>query len=67
LEVGYSLPQVWTNRLSVSHARMYLRGTNLLCFSGFKLWDPELDTPNNNGSKYPIMRSLSIGLDITFK
>lgn len=67
LEIGYSLPQSWTDRIALRHARIYLRGTNLLCFSKFKLWDPELSTPNNNGLKYPIMRSFSVGLDITFR
>jgi TonB-linked SusC/RagA family outer membrane protein len=67
LEIGYSLPQLWTDKIALKHARIYLRGSNLLCFSKFKLWDPELNTPNNNGLRYPIMRSFSIGLDITFK
>jgi TonB-linked SusC/RagA family outer membrane protein len=65
LEVGYTLPQKWTDAIWISRARVYVRGANLLCFSKFKLWDPELDT--TNGLKYPIMRSFSIGLDITFK
>jgi TonB-linked SusC/RagA family outer membrane protein len=67
VEIGYSLPQKLTERAGINRARFYLRGTNLLCFSGFKLWDPELSTPSNNGLRYPIMRSFSIGLDITFK
>jgi TonB-linked SusC/RagA family outer membrane protein len=67
LEVGYTLPQQWSDKVWISRARIYLRGTNLLCFSDFKLWDPEIDTPNNNGLRYPIMRSFSVGLDITFK
>ncbi|MDR2087649.1 MAG: TonB-dependent receptor [Dysgonamonadaceae bacterium] len=66
LEVGYSLPRSWASRVAVKHARLYLRGTNLFHFSGFKLWDPELDTPEENGTGYPIMRSLSVGLEITF-
>jgi TonB-linked SusC/RagA family outer membrane protein len=67
LEVGYTFPQTWMSRVWVNHARIYLRGANLLCFSDFKLWDPEIDTPSNNGLRYPIMRSFSVGLDITFK
>jgi TonB-linked SusC/RagA family outer membrane protein len=65
LEVGYTLPQKWSEKAWISRARLYLRGANLLCFSDFKLWDPELDT--TSGLRYPIMRSFSIGLDITFK
>jgi TonB-linked SusC/RagA family outer membrane protein len=67
VELGYSMPVSWADKSFIRHARIYLRGTNLLCLSDFKLWDPELDSPNNNGMKYPIMRSFSIGLDITFK
>jgi TonB-linked SusC/RagA family outer membrane protein len=74
LEVGYSLPRFQTGKVAVKHARIYLRGTNLLRFSGFKLWDPELGTDKDdgtdlskfNGLGYPLMRSFSIGLDITF-
>jgi TonB-linked SusC/RagA family outer membrane protein len=65
LELGFTLPQKWTDAVWISRARVYVRGTNLLCFSKFKLWDPELDT--TSGLRYPIMRSFSIGLDITFK
>ncbi|MDR1864558.1 MAG: TonB-dependent receptor [Bacteroidales bacterium] len=67
IELGYSFPQTWTDRASIRHARIYLRGANLLCFSKFKLWDPELSTPDNNGLGYPMMRSVSVGLDVTFK
>jgi TonB-linked SusC/RagA family outer membrane protein len=67
IEVGYSLPKLWTDKAAIGHARIYLRGTNLFCFSKFKLWDPELSSTGDNGSAYPMMRSLSVGLDITFK
>jgi TonB-linked SusC/RagA family outer membrane protein len=67
LEVGYTLPQKWMNAVWISRARIYLRGTNLLCFSNFKLWDPEINSPNDGGLRYPIMRSFSIGLDVSFK
>ena len=64
LEMGYSIPNKWTNKLGLSSARIFARGTNLLTFSDFKLWDPELDT--GTGSKYPIMKSFSFGLDFNF-
>ena len=44
--------------------RIYLQGVNLLTFSKFKLWDPELET--SNGTRYPQMRTGSIGLNVNF-
>ena len=66
LEVGYSFPQSLLKKIALSGMRIYLRGANLLTFSEFKLWDPELETVSNNGLKYPIMKSWSVGLEIGF-
>ncbi len=64
IEMGYRFPKSWVNKLGLSSMRLYAKGTNLLTLSDFKLWDPEVDTPN--GAKYPIMKSFSFGLDINF-
>ncbi len=64
LEIGYSFPTKLIRHAAMEQARIFLRGTNLCHFSKFKLWDPELAT--NNGLKYPIMRTYSIGLQVRF-
>ncbi len=64
VEAGYRFPKKWIGKAGLSSLRLYVKGTNLLTFSDFKLWDPEVDTPN--GAKYPIMKSLSFGLDVNF-
>ena len=64
IEIGYSLPKKFAERSFVSSARVYLRGTNLLTFSKFKLWDPEL--ASNTGAAYPVMKSISAGLEFKF-
>lgn len=64
IEVGYSLPKRWTSTIGLSHVRFYAKGSNLLTFSGFDLWDPELAT--SNGARYPLMKSVSFGLDVNF-
>ena len=64
MELGCSLPPAWMNKVGVRHARLFVRGANLLTFSKFKLWDPELDT--SDGLKYPFSRSISVGLNIDF-
>ncbi|MFK2248446.1 hypothetical protein ACIXLV_08575 [Bacteroides fragilis] len=54
MELGYSY----------KFLRAYISGQNLLTFSKFKLWDPELYT--SNGLKYPTQIMGSIGLQFTF-
>ncbi len=64
IEIGYTLPKQWTNAIGISNIRLYAKGSNLLTFSKFDLWDPELNT--NNGAMYPIMKSFSLGFDVNF-
>lgn len=66
LELGYTFSKNLIRPAAMTHARIFLRGTNLLCLSDFKLWDPEINTPSDNGLKYPIMRTFSIGLEVSF-
>ena len=62
-EIGYTLPQHTTERIHVKSARFYLNGTNLLCWSPFKLWDPEMA---GNGLGYPVQRVFNAGLQVSF-
>lgn len=63
LEVGYSMPRKTLNRLGLTEMRIYASGTNLLTFSGFKLWDPEMA---GNGLGYPPQRLFNMGVQISF-
>lgn len=54
-EIGYSL----------KNFRVYLSGTNLLTFSKFKLWDPEMG--GDKAMKYPTQRTFNIGIQLSFK
>ena len=64
VEVGYSMPKHLLKHIGISAVRFYVKGSNLLTFSKFDLWDPEIST--SNGAQYPIMKSVSLGLDINF-
>ena len=64
IEIGYTFPKEWMQRIGLSNLRLYAKGSNLFTFSKFDLWDPEVDT--STGTKYPIMKSFSIGLDVNF-
>ncbi len=62
LEMGYTLPKTITNRFYMNNVRVHLVGQNLLTFSKFKLWDPEMGS--SNGMKYPLGKTVTIGLTI---
>ena len=63
-EFGYTLPKRLTNKLSISTCRIYLQGYNLLTFTPFNLWDPEIN--NSQGAVYPNMRTLNLGINLNF-
>lgn len=60
VEIGYNIPKTIVNKIHLNKFRLFFRGTNLLTFSKFKLWDPELE----NGEGYPLTKSISLGLNI---
>lgn len=62
VEIGYTIPSRFAPDLK--NIRFYVNGNNLLTFSDFKLWDPELNT--STGGLYPPIKSAMFGLEITF-
>ncbi|MCD7899679.1 MAG: hypothetical protein LUH22_07345 [Bacteroides sp.] len=64
VNISYNVPKRLLEKYFVKSASLYLMGTNLLTFSKFKLWDPELNT--NNGVNYPNVSNYSIGVKFSF-
>lgn len=76
IQIGYTMPEEWTKSISITSARIYVSGQNLLTFTKFpKGYDPEVnDTPFHGhilggaaGWSYPQIKGYTIGLDVTFK
>lgn len=63
VELGYTLPQKLIKKLKLNNLRCYVSGTNLLCWSKFKLWDPEMA---GNGLGYPVQRVINVGINLGF-
>jgi tonB-linked outer membrane protein, susC/ragA family len=57
-EIGYSY----------KFMRAYIAGSNLLTFTGFKYWDPEIGGGSNsgNGLVYPLQRVFNLGVQFNF-
>ncbi|WP_256004329.1 SusC/RagA family TonB-linked outer membrane protein [Pedobacter deserti] len=61
VEVGYTLPARISKSLKLSGCRFYLNGLNLITWSPFKMWDPEL---GGNGFAYPVQKVFNFGLNV---
>jgi len=58
LEIGYNFKPENGAVFGQANVRLYLSGTNLVHWSKFKLWDPEL---RGNGLNYPLQQTINIG------
>jgi TonB-linked SusC/RagA family outer membrane protein len=63
LEFGYTVPERLSRKILLSNCRVYFSGTNLMTFSRFKLWDPEM---GGNGLGYPLQKVYNLGLQLSF-
>jgi len=63
VELGYSVPTKLLRKIHVEKVRFYASGTNLLVFSKFKLWDPEM---GSEGLGYPPQRIIDFGVNFNF-
>ena len=63
LDVGYTLPKSIVRKAHMNTVRIFFTGTNLLTFSKFKLWDPEM---GGLGVGYPNQRVINLGIQVDF-
>ncbi|MBG8552586.1 SusC/RagA family TonB-linked outer membrane protein [Hymenobacter guriensis] len=42
--LGYNLPTAWTTKVGMQRVRLYFTGVNLLTFTDYEGWDPEVNT-----------------------
>ena len=72
LTFGYSVPKQFIERIRLSNLRVYVIGQNLLTWTKYTGFDPEITSGNNTVSQgtdsgiYPVSRTISAGLSVTF-
>ncbi len=64
LDLSYNIPERISKKLKLNNVRVYFLGYNLLTFTKFDMWDVELT--DGTGSKYPNIKTYSIGLNFSF-
>jgi TonB-linked SusC/RagA family outer membrane protein len=62
LQIGYTIPERLTKKVSISNARIFIGGENLLTLTSFPGIDPEVGATIS----YPTMKQYTAGLNITF-
>ncbi len=65
VELGYQFNKKQLKAINFQNIRFYVQGTNLITWDKVKYWDPELGDANS-GAKYPISRSWTAGVEVTF-
>lgn len=67
--LSYDLPTALLSGISVSNAKVFVSGDNLLTFSKFSGMDPEVGLGAGGGTssvKYPISRKILFGINVSF-
>jgi len=64
VEIGYTLPKRWTQKMSMNNFRISVIGDNLYVWDKVKLWDPE--QASSNGAVYPLTRSVVFVVQMAF-
>ena len=70
-QLGYTLPEKWTKVVFIQKFRVYVAGENLLTFTKYEGFDPEMasdgyTTIGVDRGIYPQARTITIGASITF-
>ena len=65
-ELGYTFSGKILDKLAIKRLRLFTNGTNLLTWSRWKFWDPELGD-GNGGAAYPNITTYNMGLRASFQ
>lgn len=64
--LSYSLPGRIISNAKLSSVRLFAQGQNLLTFTKFLGFDPEIANGVNTGSQYPALRTVTFGINVGF-
>jgi len=63
--LSYNLPKNLIERAKLTNARFFVTGVNLITITNYKGVDPETSLTGNDVFKYPVNKSVTVGLDIS--
>ena len=65
LQLGYTLPRRITDKCKIERLRVYLQANNLLTFTNYSGFDPEVGGGVDYGN-YPQSRTFTVGVNLNF-
>ena len=67
LQVGYTFPVKWTQKIGISNLRLFFSGENLYTLTKMTdIFDPETISGTSLGNVYPLSRTYAFGVNVTF-
>lgn len=71
IQLGITIPQVWTSRIGIERFRFYVSASNLLTFTRYSGYDPEVGSSDLlvrglDKAAYPQARIYTVGLNVNF-
>lgn len=63
IQLGYSLPKKWMERINVSNIRIFGSAENVFTITNFRGLDPE--KTNHASDAYPLLKTISFGINLT--
>lgn len=72
IQLGYTLPKVWTQKAFIDRCRIYLAADNLFTITDYSGYNPDIAAGSNMGSRgvdfraYPLSKTYQIGLQLNF-
>ena len=66
IQLGYALPQRWLQAIRISKLSVFVNAENWITFSKYKDFDPEAILNASSLYHYPMLKTFSGGLQVTF-
>jgi TonB-linked SusC/RagA family outer membrane protein len=66
IEFGYTLPPEITKKAGIVRARLYVSASNLLTFTKYTGYDPEVGNNGEDNGNYPQSRTVMFGVNLDF-
>ncbi|NBB21977.1 SusC/RagA family TonB-linked outer membrane protein [Runella sp. CRIBMP] len=66
ISLSYNLTDKTAKKIGASNAKLFVSGKNLLTLTKWKGWDPEVGLGVSSVNAFPVMKSYSFGVEITF-